>query len=803
MLNMKIALRSLLRHKGYSLLNIGGLALGLACCFMILRYIAFETSYDAFHEKSGRIYRVVMTEYGEDQMLRSAQTYAPLAPIVSGNLPDIESVVRILPWSVTVKTPSNELFQEPSFLFADSLFFQMFSFGFVSGNEADALKSPHSLVLTRSASARFFGTRSSVGETLMIEGRPFRVIGVVEDPPANSSIQFELVAPMLGAKNLVGEWLFQDGKSWHWPPVYTFCTLTQQGSPERINSMLPSVMLKHLGGDFLPKRDFQLQPLTEIHTASLYENELVPTTNELTLILLGTIAVMILALAGINYTNLATARSLTRAKEVGLRKVSGAGRGMLVRQFLGESVVYAFFALVVAVAVSELLMPLFAEIAGAAVTSTFQVEMPMVGAILLLTILVGIAGGAYPAFVLSSFQPIRVLHGRGGVLAGGSRVWNLRSVLVILQFVISLGLIIGTLAIEEQLSFISKKDLGFRKDQTVVIPIKDEDLQAGFQVFKNSILSLNGVVSASALSNFPWERGFYGFPVSISGKGREQSTDMPTILVEHDFVKTLEMTIVSGRDFSPEFGTDKGEAFIVNEEALRQYGFDDPVGFELTMKSVSAGTPKKGKIIGVVKDFHFQSLHRKIEPLVMTVAPQPYYLDNLIVHLDQGHIQQALAGMESLWARVSPDRPFDYFFLDEAFDDLYRSEQRLGKMFTVFSTLAIVIGCLGLFGLASYTIHLRMKEVGIRKVLGASLGNIAALFSREFVILVGISFVIAGPIAYLTIDRWLDDFAYRIDMQIWMFASAAGIALLAILVTVSTQALRAAMENPVEALKNE
>jgi len=373
--------------------------------------------------------------------------------------------------------------------------------------------------------------------------------------------------------------------------------------------------------------------------------------------------------------------------------------------------------------------------------------------------------------------------------------------LVVLQFAISIAMIVSTTVIHSQLSYVQNKSLGFKKEQLLVVPIRDNSVQENFDRVKNTVLDVPGVSSVTALSNFPWEKGFLGFQMKIENQGQEYKSDVPTLLVDHDFIRTTGMEIVAGRDLSKDFMTDAAQAFIINETAVKQFGFDEPLGMKVVLKS--RGKPKQGEIVGVVKDFHFQSLHHEVPPVVLTVAPEPFYLDNMVIRLQAASSAETIARLEEIWRRTVPDRPFEYFFLDQAFDNTYRQERRLAKILNTFAALAVAIGCLGLFGLSSYATQQRTKEMGIRKVMGATVTGVVSLLSRDFLKLVLLANIIAWPVAYLVLNRWLQDFAYRIEIGWWMFVLAGGLALLIAMLTVSIQALRVALENPIKSMRYE
>ncbi|HEY5615570.1 MAG TPA: ABC transporter permease [Bacteroidota bacterium] len=798
--NIKIAIRNLMRHKGYSAINIFGLAAGLVCCLLIILFIAHEVSYDRFHRHADRIFRVVTEERGERGTARLATTNTPLAPLLATEFPGMETIIRLIPYSVVVKVENGQLFQEDKLLFVDTAFFDLFSFELLHGDRNTALLEPFSLVLTQELAMKYFGSVDVVGRFLTLEAKHvFKVTGVVAEIPKASSINFSMLATINSAPDIIGSWIFHH---WYHPPIYTFVRLKPNASSEEINAQIPAFTKARIG-ERQAYRSYSLQSLTAIHFTPELTNELVPTTSPVYMYTLSALAALILTLACINFTNLATVRSLARAKEVGLRKVVGAERQELIRQFLSESTMYVIIAFVIALVALEFLLPFFTSLTGKELDHSLLRNPYLILTLIALLFGVGVVAGVYPAFVLSNFQPIRIFRGEAGSSGSNKRGIRLRSALVVVQFAISITLIVSTAVIYSQLSFIQDKNLGFNKEQVVVVPVRDETIQQNFLRVKTSLQAVPGVSSVTALSNFPWERGFYDFPMKVEGMGKEFETDAPTLLVDEDFLRTLGMEISVGRDFLKNSSADANEAFIINATAAKKFGFENPVGMKLTMNSVSSGNPKKGEVIGVVKDFHFQSLYHEVEPLVITISPEIYYIDNVVVRLKTEHISETLSLLEAQWHNIVPDRPFEFFFLDQAFNNLYRSETQLASIFNTFSLLAVVIGCLGLFGLASFTIQQRTKEIGIRKVMGASVAGVVVLLSKDFIMLVLIANILAWPIAYYAMSAWLQDFAYRVDMSWWIFAGAGGLALFIALLTVSIQAVRAALANPVEALRYE
>ncbi|MGH7496408.1 MAG: ABC transporter permease [bacterium] len=799
---LKIAFRNFLKYKAYSFINVAGLALGLGCCILMLLYVQDELSYDRFHVNAKQIYRLICEESQEGRVRRVANTFAPMAPALRAAFPEISKIVRLFPHQVVVARDQDRRFPEKRFFFVDSTFFEVFTFSLRHGDARTALDQPNALILTPATAQKYFGAENPVGQSLTIENQhDFVITGVLEEVPPRSHFDFDFLANMNSVNALIGTWVLNHG--WYYPPMYTYILLPPQEAPEKISQRMPEFVHRNFPKTLASYQKLQLQAMTAIHLHSDLENEIAPTSNIAYVYIFSAIAAFILAIAAINFMNLATARSANRAREVGLRKVVGAEKTQLIRQFLGESLFYAGLALFFALVLVEIFLPLFNSLSGKQLDLRYSGNWTIVFGMLALTFVVGILAGSYPAFFLARFRPVQVLKGKALTGVAGRTPLRLRSLLVIVQFVVSVVLMIVTWVVQEQLHYIQNKRLGFDKSHLLVVPIRDEAVQESFASLKNQLSTVAGISHISAISNFPWEKGYYDFFVRAEGMGPEEKLNLPTVLVEYDFIPAFGMEVVAGRDFSKEHMTDAQGAFILNEAAVKRFGWDSAIGKKIEMEGVAAGRPRSGRVVGVVKDFHLRSLHHTIEPLVMLIAPAAYYLDNMAIRLEAHNIAQTLAALERKWRELVPHRPFEYFFMDEAFEGLYRREQRLAQIFRYFSALALVVGCLGLFGLASFVAEQKTKEIGIRKVLGASVAGIVGFLAKDLVKLVLVANLIAWPVAYFAMHTWLQDFAYRVDLRWWTFAVATLLALAIALVTVSYQTLKAALANPVEALRCE
>ena len=802
---LKIAARNFLKYKAYSFINIAGLAIGIACCILILLYVQDELSYDRYHQNAEQIYRVVVDENDEGRVRRRASSFIPMAPALAASFPEISRAVRVFPRSVTVALGREKIFQEDRFFLVDSTFFEVFSFNFLQGNAPNALTEPAGLIITAATAKKYFGAENAVGKILTIDNRnDFKIVAVVENIPANSHFEFDFLTALRNVDLIVGRGLLRDThQTWHWPPVYTYIVLPPNYAAATFESRVTESLRQLMPKRVAAQRSFTLQKLTDIHLRSDREEEIAPTGNIAYVYIFSAIAAFILLIACINFMNLATARAAGRAREVGLRKVIGAQRLQLIKQFLGESLFYTVLALLLALALVELLMPSFNTFVGKQIVAHYFSNWNFALGLLGLTFLVALLAGIYPAFFLARFRPVQAFQSKSLAVIGGRAPLRLRAILVVAQFAISITLIVVTAAVQAQLQFIQKQRLGFNKNHIVVLPIRDEAVQSNFAAIKNSLLAQTGVAQATAISNFPWENGYYDFRLNAEGLPPETQVNMPTLLVDYDFIHTFGMELVAGRDFSREHATDAKEAFILNEAAAHKLGWSEAIGKRIKMSDVAAGRPFEGRVIGVVKNFHLRSLHHEIEPLVMLIAPATFYLDNLAIRIDAQNIPLTLTRLEQKWHEVAPLRPFEYFFLDEAFGKLYRKEQKLAEIFQYFSALAIFVGCLGVFGLASFVAQQKTKEIGIRKVLGASVAGLVGLMSKDFVKLVLAANFLAWPVAYFAMNRWLQDFAYRINLSVEIFFFSGLLALGIALLTVSFQAIKAALTNPVEVLRYE
>ncbi len=794
---LKSALRNIKRHKGYAFINITGLAIGMACCILILMYITTELSYDRYHVNADRIFRLGLDANMGGTTVVTPISNVPTAPTLIQDYPEVLNAVRIRTVSKRAVQHEDKIFFENGILYADSSVFQVFTFPMIKGDPNTALKPAYSIVLTEETARRYFGNEDPMGKILKFNNQyDFTVTGVIENVPHNSHFTFDMLCAYETLYDLdreaMEEWFnFRD---------YTYLLLSEGFDYRELEQKFPALvekymgdMLKALGGEI----EFFLQPLTSIHLHSNMENEIRPNSSITYIYIFFAIGLFILCIACINFMNLATARSSTRAKEVGMRKVVGAARKELIWQFLGESLIYSIFSLMIAILFVRFSLPFVESLSGREMSLNFA-EMPwLVPSFIGLVILVGLVAGSYPALFLSSFRPAQVLKGN---LKAGSAHSRLRSLLVVAQFIISISLIIGTGIILKQLNFMKNTNLGYEKENVIVVEIRDRNMQQSLDSIKAEIQKISGVLSVSSSSLVPGQEPSVQ-PFIPEGYTEKQAQLMESFSVGHEFFPTLGMEIVKGRNFSPEYGTDSSTAVIINETAAKRYNWEDPIGKTIRVPTDEVGKWQTYTVVGIVRDFHRTSLHSVIAPQL--IGNDPGNFDTLAIRIHPENTDKTLILLRAKWKEVDPIRPFEFFYLDVMIDRLYGAEERLSDIFSSFSVFAIFIACLGLFGMASFAAEQRTKEIGIRKVLGASVPGVVVLLSKDFLKLIVLANVIAWPLAFFGMNKWLQNFAYKSGIGIWVFLYtgilAAGIAL----ATVSYQSIKAALLNPVDAIKYE
>jgi putative ABC transport system permease protein len=781
---LKIAFRVLRRYKAYSFINIIGLAIGMATCLLLFLWVQNELSYDRYHEKAERIYRAFLQWETEGQVDRFARTPAPLGPALVNEFPDVEKAVRF-GMNRFLISYENKRFYEDVF-FADPEVFDVFTFPLIKGDPKAVLREPHSIIISEEIKDKYFGEEDPIGKIINLdEFRDFKITGVFKIIPPNSHFRFNFLGCF---RDYAARHFDQWGMSNYWTYVLTSKNFNQ----DKFKEKLPDFVEKYRGKEvrYKYKVTYPLQSLTSIHLHSDLRGEIEPNSDIETIYIFSAVAFFILLIACLNYINLSTARYASRAREVGLRKVVGASRRQLINQFLGESLLLSFVGLLLAVALAELFLPLFNSLSGKRLTIDYLGNFILLPGLVIIVLFVGLTAGSLPAFYLSALQPVKALK---GMLKAGSRVSWLRRSLVVSQFAISIIFIFCTITISNQLSYIRNKKLGFNKEHLVNIPIYDKDALQRYGTIKNEFLKNPRISGVSASSYFPGKvSGYQNY--WYEGMSDRENPMISWIPVDHDFLPTFGIELVSGRNFSRDFPSDVKGAYILNESAVKEIGWDSPLGKQFKII-------EKGTVVGVVKDFHFKSLHQEIEPLVLYLCPE--YFEYFSVRISPEAIPQTLAFLKDKWQELVPNQLFQYSFLDEDFDNLYKAEMRLEKIFGIVTSLAIFIACLGLFGLAAFSAEQRTKEIGVRKVLGASVTGIIILLSREFTRWVLVANIIAWPLAYYAMSRWLQNFAYRISVGFWVFLLAAALAFMIALLTVSYQAIKAAIASPVESLRYE
>jgi putative ABC transport system permease protein len=788
----KIAVRSLWRHTTFSFINIIGLAVGMSACFLIFLYVRFETSYDDFHTKADRIYRIVTDTKTPSEIIKQGATTTPIAINVKRDFPEVEDAVRLSQDGFLVHK-GDVKFQEKNSVLADSTLFKVFDFQLISGNKNTALREPMSIVLSQSASKKYFGNSNPLGQQVQLTGASINatITGVMKDIPENSQIKADMFVSLSSAKQIYGQ-PTQDSE-WTNHNYYTYILLKPHTDAKALEAKFPAFMEFHHGAEAkkLQMQDYlSLEPFRDVYLKSKRDG--FETGNINNVRIFSVIAIFILLIACINFINLTTARSAERAKEVGIRKVVGGARFQLATQFIVESVIICFLAFLVSLLLCSLLLPLFNQLAGKQISTGILNHPFNIIILFLLSFGIGILAGFYPSLVLSSFKPVSVLKGR---FSTGTRGLILRKSLVVFQFTISIVLIVGTIVVYTQLNYMRNQDLGFNKDQTMII---ETNFDKNKDVFKQSLSSIPGVIAASFSSSVPGGGNNSAYSKMENKAGDIQKTNLDLYFVDFDYINQFQFKIVAGRAFSRDFKTDSTQAMVINESAARSLGYTSPkdaVGRNFDQWG------RKGKIIGVLKDFHYKSLQQNIRPLVMRY--EPWGLGLISIKVSSANLPSVIKAIESKWNTIIPNRPFDYYFLDEFFDKQYRAEDRFGNLFTNFAMLAIFISCLGLLGLASYSTIQRTKEIGVRKVLGASVSNIVNLLSIEFIKLILIALVIAAPLAWFGMHAWLQDFAYRTSITWWVFALAGLTAIMIAFLTISFQAIKAALANPVKSLRTE
>ena len=811
---LTIARRNLMRQKFFTALNVGGLSIGLASCLLIVLYLADQSRFDRFHERYNEIYRLNWDFNWNGRQGTGSGTPPPLAAAMLDEVPGITGATRIHRVSDMVVRHEDAFFTEGRILAVDTSFFDVFTFPVVAGAQETALDSPGSVVLTETAARKYFGDRDPVGQPLQIgeDGTTFagsyrsdfRVTAVVVDPPANSHVQFDFLTSMASHPQVAYfDW------SWVWMQVVTYVTVDPAASFDEVDGRLAALVAQRAPAAFTRVGfsyedliasggywDFVFQPLSDIYLGSTdVDNRLGPGGSRDTLYILGVVALFILIIASSNAMNLSTARAAGRANEVGVRKALGSGRGELMTQFMTEAAALSAVAVLLALGLAALLYGPFGLIAGSPPDLTVLRSMWFPGVVLGVTVIVALLTGGYPALYLSAFRPIAVLKGRPTSGPAGGR---LRNGLVVIQFAMSIALIACTIMVHRQMSLFRNADMGFDREQVVVISNENHRLGSQVESFRQALLAQSAVLKASKSTSVPASFAFQDY-YKAEGHGNEQY-ELASYLVDDDYVETLGLDLIAGRGFAPNRPADSA-AVLLNETAVALFGWDEPIG-----KTVNYPGTGDFEVIGILRDFNFRSLQQPIRPFALFHERSRQYEipnDNVVVRLAEGNPSAALAAMEETWAGFAPAAPFEYTFLNDAIQAQYQTEERLGVLFRIFAGLAILIACMGLLGLAAFAAERRTKEIGIRKTLGASERSVLGLLIRDFTRWVLLGNLIGWPLAWFWAERWLEAFAFRIDVGVGPFLAAGAGAFAIAVLTVAYQAARAARANPVEALRYE
>jgi len=809
-----ISLRNLLKRKGYTTLNILGLTIGITCCMLIFQYVSYERSYDTFQKNSSQIVRIRLDEYKQGKLLwQSATSYPAFGPLMKKDYPEVQNYCRLIDDELLLSNDAKNLkFSEKKGYFADPSSISMLGVELAAGNNATALDAPNKIIVSQTMARKYFGTTDVIGKILQSHGdgraKPdvYQITGVFKDYPKNSHLIIDyLVSYETLRKALKEQGDKEDSANTAigWYDFYVYIQLKPGTDLQAFQAKMPAFAAKYVNkrkgakGSQFSGNKLYIIPFSDIHLYSNYNQEAEVNGSGSAVNFMFLIGLIILGIAWINYINLSTARSVERAKEVGVRKVLGAAKGNLVRQFMLENVLLNLTAILLAGLAVAMLTPWFNNLMGKDVSTGFS----MSGKYWLIFFAIFCSGtllsGLYPAFVLSDYKPVAVLKGAFKNTSGGL---ILRKSLIVVQFGISVVLIAGTIIVYQQVNFMRKQKLGVDINQTLVLSgvqsIPDSVYQDALQPFKSELLKIPGVKSMTSSSNVMgqeiyWTNGFQ----SLDHKELGGST-VYRLGVDYDFIPQFGMKLLAGRNFSKDFPTDKKGA-ILNDRALAQMGFKDPQ--DAIGKKISNGDTLT--VIGVIQSFHHMGLQKPIDPQLISLRPNAR--NAYSIKLQTNELQGTVAAVKVLWSRYFPNDPFSYFFLDDEFNAQYQSDQRFGEMFTLFASLAILIACFGLIGLSAYNILQRTKEVGIRKVLGASVQNVVFILSKDFLLLVILSFVVAAPVSWFIMHQWLQDFAYRITISWWVFGVAGALALLIALSTISYQAIKAAIANPVRSLRSE
>lgn len=781
----KIAVRNIKKYKGYSFINIASLAVGIACCMLIIFYVGFELSYDNYHKDANRIYRIGLDRNLPWEKNICAMVGYPLAAHLKKNLPRVEYAGRIKRRNVLIKN-EDKVFYENDFFYVDNDIFSIFTIPFIRGNEEQALINPESIVISQSMTNKYFGEEDPLGKILSVDSNDFQITGIVEDPPSNTHFKYSFITSLNDSS--LPERI---RNSWTPSVVYTYLKLLPDTDNNDFTLMMNKALEGHVDSETL---NFFLQPVKDIHLHSHLSAELEPPGNPFYLYIFSTIAVLILMIASINFINLSTARSANRAKEIGIRKVVGAVRNQLINQFIGESLFITILSALAAFILVDLSLPFFNRLVDIRFTVSDFFKLEFFVSLIFIILFSGIIAGSYPAIFLSDFNPVLILKGK---LRLGTKRSALRKIMVIGQFTISMILVISTLAIYKQLRFMKNEKLGFSKEQKLIIPVqRGADISENYETVKSEFLKHSRIAGATVSGGIPG-RIQTSETYRLFHETKDKGQQMKTLFIDKDFIPEYGVEIAAGRSFFGETNTLRETEFLINETAVRALGLHSP---QDAMGKKLAGW-EGGKIVGVVKDFHFQGLQQEIRPLVITNFTWMFSFITLTLSTEE--ISRTLSFIQDKWEELFPGIPYEYYFLDEDFNRLYRSEEKTGTLIGAFALIGVLVACFGLFGLASFMADQRTKEIAIRKVHGARLPDTVSLLIKDFIKWILISSIIAWPVAYFVVNRWLQYFFYRVNFGIGIFIFTGFIVLAIALLIVSYQVIKTATTNPVDYLRYE
>ncbi|MEJ2614219.1 MAG: ABC transporter permease [Ignavibacteriaceae bacterium] len=789
---IKTAFRNLRKNKSFSLINISGLAIGIAGCLIIFLYISDQLSYDKFYKHSKNIYRLVLDIKSGNTINKYSTTSPPMGPYLVQNFPEVKEAVRVRIGSASLMESNKFKAYEENIIYADSNFFNLFSFPFSEGNPLKALREPNSVVLTPETAKRYFGDENPIGKIIKMDKRfSLKITGIISPEKFNSHIKFDfLISFSTFPSTLPPGYSIND---WGWTSFFTYLLINNNTDVKKLERKLPGFIKDVFSRQTAERLSLHLEPLENIY----FDNERIGdfgiSGNKTSLYLIGIIAVLSLIIALFNFINLSTAKSINRGKEVGIRKVLGANRRQLIKQFLGESIIIVLFSLLVSLVLIEILIPIISSSLSLHISlSDFRLVYILIF-ILVFPIFIGTIAGIFPAFILSNFIPSKILKGKFNSWKSGI---SLRKVLIIIQFFISTLLITGTLIVSRQMNFIRNKNLGFDKDKVIVLKLRGEELLNRFETIKSTMSNITGIISVGGARNgLDGNFGSNSIFIKNDKKNELERYDINIYPVNYGFFKTLDIKFISGRSFSKSFASDSN-SFILNESAVRFFGIKEPLNLEARF-----GNGPQGKIIGVVKDFNYTSLHNKIEPLVFYLSLSNS--ENMFLKIRGNNTLNIIQMIKEKWNQLLPNYPLKYSFLDERIDRIYKSDEIFAALTNYFSCLAIIIACVGLFGLISFSTEQRRKEIGIRKVLGSSIPDIIKLLTFDYLRLIFISVLIAFPLSYYLMNSWLQNYAFRIEISLWIFIIALLIIFLTAGLTISYHIIKAAVKNPVESLRYE